>query len=262
MRIGTHVSSTAPLAEAAARDADVVQFFLSSPQSWTKPKPREDAAELLDSETEIVVHAPYLINVATSNNKVRAPSRALLGAYTEAARQIGALGVVVHGGHLPIEEDPAVGIDNWRKTFVYAEREGGFGCRILIENTASGKNAMTRNLDVFARLWDAVGEFGPGVCLDTCHAHAGGEELSTVADRLRSITGRIDLVHANDSKDGFNSGRDRHENLGKGQIGAELIAEVVAAADAPVIVETPGGAQAQADDVALLRSLLELRRDQ
>ncbi|HEX3733152.1 MAG TPA: deoxyribonuclease IV [Mycobacteriales bacterium] len=259
MRIGAHVNSTAPLDEAAARGADIAQFFLSSPQSWTKPKPREDAGALRDSDVEIVIHAPYLINVATTNNKVRAPSRALLSAYVVAASEIGASGVVVHGGHLPIEDDPALGIANWRKTFEYAEREGGFGCRVLIENTAGGKNAMTRSLDQFARLWDAVGEYGPGVCLDTCHAHAGGEELLTVVARMRAITGTIDLVHANNSKDEFNSGRDRHDNFVKGQIDPGLLCEIVTAAAAPVIVETPNGAQAQAEDIALLKDLLSAR---
>ncbi|MGI8648499.1 MAG: deoxyribonuclease IV [Acidimicrobiales bacterium] len=256
MRIGAHVSSTEPLAEATARGADIVQFFLSNPQSWSKPSSRTDATELAHSDVAVVIHAPYVINVATTNNKVRVPSRGLLGAYAGAAKAVGALGLVVHGGHLPIDEDPGLGVENWRKTFTYAEREGGFATRILIENTAGGKNAMARNLDRFAQLWDAVSEYEPGVCLDICHAHAGGEDLLTIVDRMKAITGKIDLVHANDSKDGFNSGRDRHDNLGNGQIEIELLRAVVAAADAPVIVETPGGATAQSADIALLRRLL------
>ncbi len=259
MRIGAHVSSVAPLDEAAVRGADIVQFFLSNPQSWAKPTPRSDAAALAASDVALVIHAPYLINVATTNNRVRVPSRGLLTAYAAAAHDIGALGVVVHGGHLPVEEDPAVGVENWRKTFAYAERDGGFTTRLFIENTAGGKNAMARNLDQFARLWDVIGDFGPGVCLDTCHAHAGGEELDTVVDRMKAIAGRIDLIHANDSKDDFNSGRDRHDNLGKGQISPEVLCEVVATADAPVIVETPGGPPDQAADIALLRKLLASR---
>ncbi|MGH3545361.1 MAG: TIM barrel protein, partial [Mycobacteriales bacterium] len=147
MRIGAQVSSANPIVEAAARDADIVQFFLSNPQSWTKPTPRSDASTIVDSDVAVVIHAPYLINVATTNNKVRIPSRGLLTAYANAARDVGALGVVVHGGHLPLDEDPALGIENWRKTFDYAQRDGGFGSRILIENTAGGKNAVARNLD-------------------------------------------------------------------------------------------------------------------
>ena len=89
---------------------------------------------------------------------------------------------------------------------------------MLIENTAGGDNACARRFDALARLWDAIGEFEVGFCLDTCHAHAGGEDLLDVVDRVKAITGRIDLIHANDSKDAFDSGRDRHDNLGSGKI--------------------------------------------
>ena len=97
------------------------------------------------------------------------------------------------------------------------------------------------------------GHVGAGFCLDTCHAHAGGEELLGVVDRVKAIIGRIDLIHANDSKDPFDSGRDRHENLGHGQIDPDLLVAVVRAAGAPVIVETPGGVAGQSADIALLR---------
>src|SRR5690606_28971557 len=124
----------------------------------------------------------------------------------------------------------------------------------LIENTAGGENACARRLDALAQLWDAIGEYDVGFCLDTCHAHAAGEDLLTVVDRIKAITGRIDLVHANGSKDPFGSGRDRHENLERGTIDPDLVAAVVRAAGAPVVVETPGGADAQAADIAFLRN--------
>jgi deoxyribonuclease-4 len=116
---------------------------------------------------------------------------------------------------------------------------------------------MARHLDAVARLWDAlagVADDGLGFCLDTCHFHAGGEELLDVADRVKAITGRVDLVHANDSKDAFDSGRDRHENFGRGRIDPDLITAVVAAAGAPVVCETPGGATGQGADITYLRS--------
>ena len=93
-----------------------------------------------------------------------------------------------------------------------------------------------------------------GFCLDTCHAHAGGNDLADVVERIRSITGRIDLVHANDSRDDFDSGADRHTNFGSGLIDGNLLSEVVAAAAAPVVVETPGGAQGQSADIAWMRA--------
>lgn len=78
MLVGAHVSSGAPLAEAEDRNADLVQIFLSNPQSWKKPIPRDDAGELRTSKIPIYVHAPYLINVCADNNRVRIPSRKIL----------------------------------------------------------------------------------------------------------------------------------------------------------------------------------------
>ena len=170
------------------------------------------------------------------------------------AAEIGAQGVIVHGGHLGKDEDAAIGFDNWRKCID--------GLRmpvpLLIENTAGGDNAMARRLEAIGRLWDALGaaEGGDtvGFCLDTCHAHAGGNDLSSVVDRVRAITGRIDLVHANDSRDLLDSGADRHTNFGSGHIDGPALAEVVRAAGAPVVVETPGGAAGQRADIDWLRS--------
>lgn len=250
--IGAHVHWDDPLAEAAAREADLVQFFLSDPQGWKKPEPRADGDRLRAADVEIYIHAPYRINVATLNNRIRIPSRQLLAQHAEAAAGLGARGLVVHGGHVNAGDDPEVGVDNWRKTLERAS----YDLPILIENTAGGDNAMARRFDRLARLWDAIGDFGPGFVLDTCHAHAGGEDLLHIVDRAKAITGRIDLVHLNDSKDPFDSGRDRHENLGRGEIDPDLLVAVVAAAGAPVVCETPGGAEGQAGDIAFLRSRL------
>jgi len=246
VRIGAHVGQDDPAAHAAAIGAEVVQFFLGNPQGYKKPELPAKPVEGVD----IYVHAPYLVNVASTNNRIRIPSRKLLSQHLEAAASIGAKGLIVHGGHLNAGDDPQAGFDNWRKVFERLE------CPIpvLIENTAGGDNAMARHLESIARLWDALGGFDVGFCLDTCHAHAGGEELSGLVDRVKAITGRIDLVHCNDSRDDFGSGADRHANLGKGRIDPALILEVCRAAGAPIVVETP--AEGQADDIAFLRKNL------
>lgn len=255
MRIGAHVDSADPLAEATARNADVVQFFLTDPQGWTAPEPRPDAEALRAGPVDVYIHAPYVINVATLNNRIRIPSRKLLHTHAAAAAAVGAKGLIVHGGHVNRGDDLAAGFDNWRKTFGYAAERGGFPLPVLIENTAGGDNACARRLDALARLWDVVGD-AAGLCLDTCHAHAGGEDLRDVVDRVKAITGRIDLVHANGSRDPFGSGRDRHENLERGTIDPALVVAVVRAAGAPVVVETPGGAAGQRADIAYLRNRL------
>ncbi|XVU25464.1 deoxyribonuclease IV [Actinoplanes sp. CA-054009] len=253
MRIGAHVDPTDPLEAARERGAEAVQFFLTDPQGYKTPKPREDAAVLRESEVDIYIHAPYIVNVASPNNRIRIPSRKLLMAHAKAAAELGAKGLIVHGGHVGKDADLAAGFDNWRKAFEYAESDGGLPLPILIENTAGGDNACARRFDDLARLWEAVGSFGAGFCLDTCHAFAGGEDLVGIVDRVKSITGRIDLIHANDSKGGFDSGQDRHDNLGNGKIDPELIVAAIRAAGAPAVVETPGGSEGQTADIALLR---------
>ena len=259
-RIGAHVDQRDPLAEASARGADLAQFFLGDPQGWKAPTVAYDggapalraAAEAAD--VDLYVHAPYVINVASPNNRIRIPSRKLLDQQARAAAQIGAKGLIVHGGHVRAEDDPQVGVDNWCKTFERMDPP----LPILIENTAGGGNAMARRLDRIARLWEGLSDrcdlASVGFCLDTCHAHAGGEELAGIVYRVKAITGRIDLIHANDSRDAFDSGADRHANLGHGRIDTDDILAAVAAAGAPVVVETPGGAAGQGEDIALLRA--------
>jgi deoxyribonuclease IV len=245
-----------PVARAAEVDADGVQVFLSDPQGWKTPPPRPDAEELREAGLMVVVHAPYVLNVASTNNRIRIPSRKMLAAHVQAAAGVGARAVVVHGGHVLAEDDPAVGVDNWRKTFARQAEEGGFGVPLLIENTAGGGNAMARDLDAVARLFDAVGEFGAGVVLDTCHAWAAGWDLTTVVADLRAVTGRLDLVHLNNSRDPAGSSRDRHAPLTGGEIPTELLLDVARAADCPVVLETPGDAAAHAEEVALVRQAL------
>ena len=246
MLIGSHVSPQDPLAAAAAENADVVQIFLGNPQSWKAPKPREDAAQLKAAALPIYVHAPYLINVASANNRVRIPSRKILQDTCDAAAEISAAAVIVHGGHVD-DNDLDAGFERWRKALDQLESK----VPVLLENTAGGDHAMARHFDTIARLWDHIGDTGIGFCLDTCHAWAAGEALIDAVERIKSFTGRIDLVHCNDSKDAASSGRDRHANLGSGQIDPDLLVAVVTGADAPVICETPD--EGRKDDIVFLR---------
>ncbi len=255
MRIGAHVDQNNPLGSATARKAEIVQFFLGDPQGWGKPVIPEGVEALRDSDVEFYIHAPYTINVATSNNRIRIPSRKNLDQQLKAAAEIGAKALIVHGGHVLKADDPELGFENWRKVFERLETP----IPVYIENTAGGDNAMARRFDRIARLWevlDGVADLGKdvGFCLDTCHAHAAGEELVDAVDRIKAITGRIDLVHCNDSRDTFGSGADRHANLGDGTIDPDLILTVVRNAAAPVLVETPGDGQAA--DIAWLRDNL------
>ncbi|HET8562002.1 MAG TPA: deoxyribonuclease IV [Marmoricola sp.] len=259
LRIGAHVDQADPIAEAEAREADHVQFFLGDPQGYKGPEVRyAGGAAALRKDAEaagigLYVHAPYIINVATTNNRIRIPSRKLLQQHMDAAAEIGARGLIVHGGHVNKSDEPAIGFDNWRKAVAATDIK----VPLLIENTAGGDNAMTRELERIEAVWAAIGEAGGhedvGFCLDTCHAWASGIDLADVVERVRAVTGRIDLVHANDSRDAAGSGADRHAGLGQGRIDPDLLAGVVRAAAAPVVCETPGGAEEHRADFAWLR---------
>ena len=259
LQFGAHVDQIDPIAEAASRGADIVQFFLGEPQSWKKPATSyAGGAEALRAAAEeagigLYIHAPYIINVASPNNRIRIPSRKLLQQTVTEAAAVGARGVIVHGGHVTAGDDPAAGYDNWRKAVDGLKLD----VPILIENTAGGNSAMARHLEAIQGVWEAISTSdnldSVGFCLDTCHAHAGGLDLATVVDDIRGITGRIDLVHCNDSRDVAGSGADRHTGLGDGEINRDDIAAIVRGAGAPVILETPSAGHVS--EIAWLRGL-------
>ncbi|MEX2394028.1 MAG: deoxyribonuclease IV [Actinomycetota bacterium] len=252
--VGAHVAPDMPLKAAEGIGADLVQIFLSDPQSFKKPPPRRDAEELKASPIDIVVHAPYLINVCSPKSNVRYGSRNVLKQTCAAAELLDVKAVVVHGGHA--EDDIKEGFGRWVRTLEQLETS----IHLLIENTPGGANAVAKRFDDLARLWDAIGKANTsvkvGTCFDTCHAHAAGEDLSTAVERVLAITGKIDLMHCNDAKDGAGTGRDRHTNLGKGQVGEDNLRHMIAAAKAPVICETPGGAEELIADLAFVRSAI------
>src|ERR687886_1961288 len=138
MLIGAHVREEDPVATAAARGADIVQMFLADPQGWKKPPAHPQAEQLRTGALAVVVHSPYVLNLASLNNRIRIPSRKLVVQHATAAAEVGAIGLVVHGGHVTAKDDPRTGVDNWRKFFARQADEGGFAVPILIENTAGG----------------------------------------------------------------------------------------------------------------------------
>src|SRR5581483_4521608 len=121
--IGAHGDSPDPVAAAQERGADLIQLFLGDPQGWKGPEiPYAGGATALRTaaraaDLRLYVHAPYVINVATTNNRIRMPSRKLLSQHVAAAASVGAAGLIVHGGHVLKDDDPALGVENWRKTF-------------------------------------------------------------------------------------------------------------------------------------------------
>src|SRR5690625_6628983 len=154
--LGAHVHAESAIDDAKARGASIIQIMIGAPTAW---KGHElafpgGASALKGAAQEagvgIYVHAPYIINVASLNNRIRIPSRKLLQAQLDLAAEIDALGLIVHGGHAG--EDLSVGYDNWRKALDAVDMH----VPILIENTASGDGAVARGADRIAALWPAV----------------------------------------------------------------------------------------------------------
>src|ERR1700728_4893324 len=157
MRIGGHFHSDHPLEDAVACGARTAQFFLGDPQGWKGPvipggDPDAIKAAYAGADLDVYIHAPYVINVATGNNRIRIPSRKLLDQQLQAAASVGAKGLIVHGGHVTAGTDFAAGLENWRKAVERIERP----LPMLIENTAGGGRGMGRAAGASGRLWDAV----------------------------------------------------------------------------------------------------------
>ncbi len=181
MRIGGHVEPDDPIGTATAENADCVQIFLGDPQGWKKPPPRDDAAELKKSPVPIYVHAPYIVNVASPNNRIRIPSRKILQQTCDAGgrdrrrggdRARGAR----HQGRRPKPKASCGGARRWNSS------------RPTSPSISRTPRAVTMRWPATSTpsrgLWDHIGEFGIGFCLDTCHAHAAGEDLVDAVDRI------------------------------------------------------------------------------
>ena len=255
MLIGAHVREADPVASAAQRGAEVVQMFLADPQGWKKPPAHPQAAELREGPLTVVVHAPYVVNLASPNNRIRIPSRKLVAQHAVGAAEVGAIGLVVHGGHVTAKDDPADGVENWRKFLARQADEGGFPVPVLIENTAGGDTRWPGG----STRWPASGTRSPSSTSASASTPATptprARSWPTPSTGSRRSPGRIDLVHLNDSRDEFGSARDRHANVGRRHDRARTSSWPSAPRPArPVVVETP--AEGQAADIAFLRERL------
>ena len=249
-RIGATVSAKTAIDDAADRDADLAQIFISSSRQWRAPKHREDL-EPLAAKLPLYVHVPYLVNPVSGTPETRQKSTELLAATMAESGRLGALGVIVHGGQATAG-DLADPLDGWRRTAQDLPRN----VRLLVENTAGGPNAQTKTPEGLARVVDVLADAGidVGTCLDTCHAWASDYDI----DQFVSVTGKPDLIHVNGSKDPRGSGRDRHENLHAGEIDFDYhVEQIRAAGPQDICIETPNGMEAHRDDIRMLKDALQ-----
>lgn len=277
--VGGHVPVAGGLAKTGltyAREigAEVVQVFVANPRGWATPAGNPVQDELFRDECAAegipaYVHAPYLINFGSHTGATVEFSVASLRHSLRRARDIGALGVVVHTGSAtggrPRQE--ALAQVRTHMLPLLDELDHQDDPFLLLESTA-GQGAS-----LCSRTWD----FGPyfealdahpklGVCLDTCHIFAAGHDLTgehgvrQTLDLLVDTVGegRLKLIHANDSQDVVGAHKDRHANIGAGHIGEDPFRELMrhpATADVPLVIETPGGKEGHAADIERLKKL-------
>ncbi|MFG2519287.1 deoxyribonuclease IV [Streptomyces sp. NPDC048527] len=277
--VGGHVPVAGGLASVGlsyARElgAETVQVFVANPRGWATPpgNPKQDEefrAACAAERIPAYVHAPYLINFGSHTEATVEKSVESLRHSLRRGREIGALGVVVHTGSATGGRARDVALAQVREHMLplLDELTHDDDPYLLLESTAGQGSSLC------SRTWD----FGPyfdvldahpklGVCLDTCHIYAAGHDL-TGPDGMRQTLdllvdtvgeGRLKLIHANDSKDVVGAHKDRHENIGSGHIGAEPFRALMAhpaTENVPLIIETPGGKEGHATDVARLKEL-------
>ena len=244
---------------AAELGCEAIQIFTRAPSRWQGPALSAKGVEQFrqarsqHGSPPVIAHDIYLANLAAADDTIR--QRSLDSMLNELGRceALGLDGLVCHMGSHPDEDQ---GLQRYGQAIAEILEKTN-RCPILLETTAGQGTCLGHRLEHLARVIEANRAHPRlGVCLDTCHAHAGGLDLETVVDDLRAVTGRIDLVHLNDSRDEADSGADRHANLGAGHIQPDLLAHVVREAGAPALVETPGGAEEHVADFAFLRERL------
>lgn len=277
-RIGAHVPTSGGMAKrsiqyATTIQAEAIQVFASNPRGWAMPDPNPEADEAFRSKAveldiETYVHAPFLINLGSPTEATYKNSVASTAYSLKRGREIGAVGVVIHTGSAVDEAHVAKA---WKqiKTGVMPilEKLDDEDPWLLLEPTAGQGQSLVKKLDDLKNYFEAL-EWHPkvGVCLDTCHVFAAGHDIKSkggmkaTLDLLVEIAGkeRIQLIHANDSMDVLGSLKDRHANLGEGEVGTKPFEELLAhpaVINAPLILETPGEEPEHGREVSLLKKM-------
>ena len=236
MLVGAHVSIAGGLLNAVERgverECDAIQIFHQSSRAW-RPTNYSDADVAAFREAvagsrieSVVIHAVYLINLASLEAEIRGKSLSALKGALALGDRLGADGVVLHPGSQKGRDYEecllAVGA-GLRECLAETER-----CPILLEDTAGAGGTLGRDVGELARLIE-LGGAGErlGLCLDSCHLLASGFEvrrrdaLAAVLDEFEAKIGldRLQALHVNDSKTPLGSNRDRHATLGDGELG-------------------------------------------
>jgi deoxyribonuclease-4 len=276
--IGGHVSAAGGAYNAIERGeaigANAIQLFGASPRAWTvKALSAEDAQKFKDARAastieKVYLHASYLVNLGSPNNRIFHGGIANLTAHYQICTDLGADGIMFHIGSwkdTTREEGIANVIRGVKKVLEAVNGES----KLLLENSAGGGNKIGVEIEEIGEIMREIDDPRLGVCIDTQHAFAGGqvtytkEGIAAFAARCEQSfgLGNIALLHVNDSKPAFGSLVDRHENIGEGQIGIDgfkQLAQHDFFGSIPWILEVPGfdGGGPDARNIDIIKQLL------
>ena len=270
MLVGAHVSPAGGPAKAVDRGTELacraIQIFNQNPRAWKPTTYSDEQIEafheaMKDSQVEaLVIHAVYLLNPASEDREIRDKSVASLTASLQAGAALGAVSVVLHPGSALKDGDAGAALDRAAKAIKEALAESE-QCALHLENTAGAGGTLGRSFEELATLIEGAGGGKRlGACLDSCHLLASGydvrsaEALSGVLDEFDRVVGldRLGSLHVNDSMTELGSNRDRHANLGDGEIGEEGCAAFLSEPrfeGLPCVFEGPGASGKAIDPV-------------
>jgi deoxyribonuclease IV len=260
MLIGAHVSPAGGLPKAIERglerDCRAIQIFNQSPRMWRPTVYRDEdvqafreamAASQIDA---VLIHAVYLLNCASEDPDIREKSLVSLTHSLRVGQAIGACAVVLHPGSAKTG-DPAKAVSRAGETIREALSDSE-ECPLHLENTAGTGGTLGRSIDELASLVEAIGGGERlGLCLDSCHLFASGYDIRSYAgmdaltEEISAKVGleRVGSLHLNDSQTPLGANRDRHANVGAGELGASGCAAFLSAPafqGLPCVLETPG----------------------
>jgi deoxyribonuclease-4 len=252
---------------------ETFQIFTRNQRQWYPPPISENEIRDFRSSLSssglgpVLVHASYLINTASDDRIIRSKSVEALKDEVSRCELLGLEWLVIHpGSHKGRGEEHGV---RMVASAIDEVIEGTAKVvTILLETTAGQGSGIGHSFDQLSSIMDSTSFHGNvGVCLDTCHMHAAGYDLSTrkqydeTMDMLEDLIGisNIKGIHLNDSKKGLGERIDRHENIGEGTIGAGTFSNLLndrRLKDVPMVLETPGGNEGYKKDLHFLRGLV------
>ena len=256
-KVGAHVSVAGGAEKAIERQKEVGgncgQIFAGSPRTWSvKEYSEDDASKFREAREQsgqgpYSIHSTYLVNLATPKDDLLEKSKACIQKELYAAEKLGIEYVVFHpGAHTGSGRE--AGIDTI--TSAVDDLDIPDSVTLLFENTAGKGTTLGKSFGELREMVEGTSQENVGVCIDTCHAHAAGYNLSDekgFSDMMQEIKEdlgleNVEVLHLNDSKDELGSEKDNHEHIGEGNIGDKGFSNVVNSEgleDLPMILETP-----------------------